>query len=636
MFHVLTYGSSVSQKAHSIRSDSDLKRRGGGDDSALRKRGPRIEKHEGLTSRVEEVLKRDLLAGSESSTAAARYKQSWSYADKKGDQEKKATRVALRTIPRGPALSPQQLTVMISQTSSFQGLMLVYEEHGNGFNHIHLVATLNTLANISESGRDFDFEGFVKELIGRIRPQVSKLDARNLATTVYSCAKLNIKDETLMRAIAVETPVKIEGFKSQGLSNIAWAYATLGVYDKALMDVIAGAAQVKIGGFVPQDLSNTAWAYATLDVYNEALMSAIAVEAPVKIRLFIPQELSNTAWAYAKLGVYNEALMSAIARAAQVKIRRFIPQNLSNTAWAYAALGVYNQDLMSAIARAVQVKIGGFNSQNLSNTAWAYAKLGVYNEALMRAIAVEAQVKIGGFDPQGLSNTAWAYATLGVYNQDLMSAIAREAQAKIGEFKPQELSNTAWAIAVFGIKDSPLLPLLKAEINSRLEKGVLFCKEDMRQLRQVSDWLRLTEIDSLFILEDKLSTFERSKDGKGKLEDAVEAAMRAVPSGMKWLYVKEAHIPVIHHDVDFLLCCKETGKVCVIEVDGPSHYSKSKTLLGATILRDRLIKAMGYDLVTIPYYEWDDLRTFEDQVVYLQRRLSAFLESDAASSSGSL
>ena len=438
--------------------------------------------------------------------------------------------------------------------------MLVYEEQGSGFNHIHLVATLNRLANINESARHPSFEVFAKELIGRIRPLVSKLDARGLATIVYSCAKLNIKDETLMRAIAVEAPVKIKGFNSQGLSNTAWAYATLGVYNQDLMSAIAREAQAKIGGFNSQGLSNTAWTYA-------------------------------------KLGVYDKALMDVIARAAQAKIGEFIPQGLSNTAWAYATLGVYNQDLMSAIARAAEVKIGGFN-------------------------------------PQDLSNTAWAYATLGVYDKALMDVIAREAQAKIEGFIPQELSNTAWALAVFGITDSPLLPLLKAEINSRLEKGGLFSKEDMRQLRQVSDWLRLTEIDSLFISEDKLSTFERSKDGKGKLEDAVEAAMRAVPSGMKWVYVKEAHIPVIHHDVDFLLCCKETGKVCVIEVDGPRHYSKSTTLLGHTLLRNRLLRGLGYDLVTIPYYEWDVPHTFEGRVTYLQGRLSSFFESGAASSSG--
>ena len=122
MFPVSTYGSSVSQKTHSIRSDSDLKRKGEDDDSALRKRGPRIEKHEALTSRVEEVLKRDLLIGSESRTAAARYKPSRFYADEKGDQEKKATRVALRTIPRGPAFSPQQLTSIISKASSIERL----------------------------------------------------------------------------------------------------------------------------------------------------------------------------------------------------------------------------------------------------------------------------------------------------------------------------------------------------------------------------------------------------------------------------------------------------------------------------------------------------------------------------------
>ncbi len=45
-----------------------------------------------------------------------------------------------------------------------------------------------------------------------------------------------------------------------------------------------------------------------------------------------------------------------------------------------------------------------------------------------------------------------------------------------------------------------------------------------------------------------------------------------------------------------------------IEVDGPSHFTVN-TLepLGHTRLRDRLLSAMGWHVVSIPFFEWDKL-----------------------------
>ena len=60
-----------------------------------------------------------------------------------------------------------------------------------------------------------------------------------------------------------------------------------------------------------------------------------------------------------------------------------------------------------------------------------------------------------------------------------------------------------------------------------------------------------------------------------------------------------------------------------LEFDGPSHFT-SNTLepLGHTRLRARLLSAMGWRVVSIPFFEWDRLHDAEHKDAYVQRRLS--------------
>ncbi len=59
-----------------------------------------------------------------------------------------------------------------------------------------------------------------------------------------------------------------------------------------------------------------------------------------------------------------------------------------------------------------------------------------------------------------------------------------------------------------------------------------------------------------------------------------------------------------------------------IEFDGPSHFTRN-TLepLGHTRLRDRLLSAMGWRVVSIPFFEWDRLHRPEQMHSYVEHRV---------------
>eukprot|EP00882_Tetradesmus_deserticola_P017257 GHRQ01018480.1.p2 GENE.GHRQ01018480.1~~GHRQ01018480.1.p2 ORF type:complete len:197 (+),score=98.62 GHRQ01018480.1:90-593(+) len=52
----------------------------------------------------------------------------------------------------------------------------------------------------------------------------------------------------------------------------------------------------------------------------------------------------------------------------------------------------------------------------------------------------------------------------------------------------------------------------------------------------------------------------------------------------------------------------------VVEVDGPTHYAANSTFkrLGPNNLRDGLLRQQGYQVLALPYYEWQKLPTNKD------------------------
>jgi hypothetical protein len=68
------------------------------------------------------------------------------------------------------------------------------------------------------------------------------------------------------------------------------------------------------------------------------------------------------------------------------------------------------------------------------------------------------------------------------------------------------------------------------------------------------------------------------------------------------------------------------GVKLAIEADGPQHFVRPGNMLdGSTQHRNRVLEARGYTLITIPYWEWDGLKSQQQRVEYMQCKLGPFL-----------
>jgi hypothetical protein len=305
-------------------------------------------------------------------------------------------------------------------------------------------------------------------------------------------------------------------------------------------------------------------------------------------------------------------------------------------AWAYATAGHAAPALLDAIAtEVVRRGLREFKPQALSNTAWAYATAGHAAPALLDAIATEVVRRgLREFEPQHLSNTAWAYATAGHAAPALLDAIATEVVRRgLREFNQQALANTAWA---FAVADRPSPALFGGDAFGQrcaAERG--FGTEALHQLHQWQLWQEERGAVWQPLLPELAqrcrAAFCEAEGAPSRLQRNVAASLRALGLAMR----EELRTPQ-GYSLDAVV--SHGGREVAVEVDGPSHFF-GRTPTGATALKRRQLRAAGWALLPVPYWEWNALGSSQAaKQEYLRVALEglAWPQEEAADKPGAL
>lgn len=338
---------------------------------------------------------------------------------------------------------------------------------------------------------------------------------------------------------------------------------------------------------------------------DERFLKATATKM---INIEINSELSKTTMA------------EEVVRICQRDIERFNEVNISTAIHRLGKFTQTNRELsdstyiwMDALAEKAADKLQDFKPQHLANIAWSFATLGIYNETLFLRISHQIKQKLKDFTPQNLSNTVWAFAALGIHSEELFNVIADEVELKLQRCNSQCLSNIAWSFAVHGIFPSSLAKALILSMDPRLALGF----ECLRQMKQVLLHFRFEKRDLAMEWPKGLLAQIEAVSFPSAPSSATHLECSRVLSSIGIAHVNEGLVNAV--SVDILI---EEPKI-VIEVDGPTHFKrKSKDPLGRTLFKRRLLKAMGWQVISIPYWGWYQQKTEAEQQKYLCEMLS--------------
>ena len=209
------------------------------------------------------------------------------------------------------------------------------------------------------------------------------------------------------------------------------------------------------------------------------------------------------------------------------------------------------------------------------------------------------------FNAQGLAITAWAYATAQHAAPGLLDAIAAEAAPRVRDFKAQELANTAWAYAAADHSSCEVIFGRPAFVAHCEATQAAFLPEDLRQLHQWQLWLEERGAAwprlPLPLAERCHAAFVAHEGRPSRLQRQVVAALKALGHEPR----EEVRTPQ-GYSLDGVVCI--SGREVAIEVDGPSHFvGRTHAPTGATALKRRQLRAAGWALVPVPYWQWNAL-----------------------------
>jgi hypothetical protein len=245
----------------------------------------------------------------------------------------------------------------------------------------------------------------------------------------------------------------------------------------------------------------------------------------------------------------------------------------------------------------------------------------------MRCALEAAAVRVApSMKPQEVANTMWALATLGWQAADGAMRCALEAAAVrvAPSMNAQDVANTLWALATLGWKASIEVAAVCEQLVGALAPESLRMQLSTLDLSQLLQAHLASQFLGLGLITLPSSMLQAAV--KAYREEArkvtVSNGQREVGESLRRLGIPH-ELEYITADGLFSIDLAIVDRRTALEFDGPSHFTRN-TLepLGHTRLRDRLLSAMGWQVVSIPFFEWGRLHQPEQRDAYVNQRLS--------------
>eukprot|EP00571_Detonula_confervacea_P017812 CAMPEP_0172298486 /NCGR_PEP_ID=MMETSP1058-20130122/1119_1 /TAXON_ID=83371 /ORGANISM="Detonula confervacea, Strain CCMP 353" /LENGTH=1283 /DNA_ID=CAMNT_0013007761 /DNA_START=130 /DNA_END=3978 /DNA_ORIENTATION=- len=460
-------------------------------------------------------------------------------------------------------------------------------------------------------------------------------------------------------AVAGEAMRRPHEFKDQELKDVLWAFSKIGVRHPALFQKIAkhivGRNGRGFSSFSSQGLGNTLWSFAkqaqlSLEVID-MLGDSVKLVSTGRLAVYETSCLDNGE------DVIKRLFVRAAEAGMNLGLDRFTNQDLSNTVWAYSTMGMLHSGFFKQAENSVVSRLRQkrnklkFNGQEIANILWSFATLNAQPElstvdAISSYVAAECRGK-NGVDEysiarmfgkrQELANLAWSCAVIGRYPKELMNLLYT---GLVGTSNDPEQMNKVFKDD--GLQKSSIMTLYYVQVAADVEASDLRLTlpagfpngwgEDADHKHATDDENDLIQMSSsmLTLTVSKLQRDVSKTFDKIGFDNILEHVIDT--NEIKDEYgIQLPHSPKEFLSIDIANIEKQIG----IEVDGPGHFvrlidnpgkSTAKTNLknqfddrgenrvnGPTILKHRLLTHLGWDIIHLPYWEYQELGGDKDK-----------------------
>ncbi|CAD7698006.1 unnamed protein product [Ostreobium quekettii] len=484
------------------------------------------------------------------------------------------------------------------------------------------------------------------------KSRADRLDHINVATMIHqmgAIAKLTSTEwhivhnhsallSTLM-GIALE---KADQFRPHHLSQIVWACSRLG---HSVLSIPAGdgttAALIKLlvrrasetsADFTPMSISQLLYGLARLEYPGPlALLTPIVNMVGPQVGGFSAQGLSNTLWSLAKLNYRNHSgVVQSICNRLHSQIDEFGPQALANMAWALAVLrhGVSASTLQS-IEEAAAAKSSQFRIMEMGMLLWAFRQLHYRpdKEFLENAATLAMRRMFTSFKPADASLYLMSCADWNFQAPGLISALKVRVLLQ-DDLELRHCCNVAWCLAILGDHDVEALSRVVAHILKYDSRHL--SETQKRQLFQTFLSFRLFQpkCDINAIVPKMLETACKECWIECQQKSSLPPPVVEIMSVLRQIGFS-CNCP--HHLGGGLLVAgtalNRAGIRFAVEMITPMRCfnNSPSSLLGTYLWRERVLEALGWQVLRIWHDDWMGLSTLQMKRAFLMQEVGRLI-----------
>ncbi|KAL1515265.1 hypothetical protein AB1Y20_001897 [Prymnesium parvum] len=360
--------------------------------------------------------------------------------------------------------------------------------------------------------------------------------------------------------------------------------------------------------------------------------------------------LVHAAFAFVLLRLVNPLVFDAVSAVASARLGSFTPTELMRLVALCTMPMHVNSPFAQLVFDEVQHRLADFPPVEMVRAVHGLVHARRDEEHLFLKAAALLRPHLRELEPMYLSKLAWSLAKASITPPGLFEELAESLAPGLDELTAYHLTLVAWSFAVVDLPSKALFFAREGEDSAFvrcLSAHPLNAFDNASSLR-LYQWMAWREE----IRAREASERKGTHDGEGgilamtplpfELQHICSEYLKTAQSEPQRAHKAQQHFtrfvckhlshcltnvqPEVRTDLGYsldLVVTASDGKPVAIEFDGPYHYvGFSKRLNGNTLLKQRQIRAAGWRLLSIPYWEWtrQDLPP-EDRLRYRQEYL---------------
>ncbi|XP_051840664.1 FAST kinase domain-containing protein 4 [Antechinus flavipes] len=399
--------------------------------------------------------------------------------------------------------------------------------------------------------------------------------------------------------------------------------AKVGHLSGALMDRLEDKFLELAEQFGPEDLRKVMLILASQNRRSVPLLRAISYHLAQKPFALTRGMLIDFAYAYGKLNFHQTQIFQKLASELLPQVSSMTPSDVTQCSKSFAFLKWLNLPLFEAFAQYVINKADDFTPLQLSNMILTFARLNFHpeqEEQFFSLVHRKLESELDKLSPGLQVDVVWSLCILQqVQKKQLQEVLCQDFHSQFLDGKFSQNQNTCQKLIHINATaqlehpeyTGPFLPPVALHPQASTPKTPM--QKDLQEI--LKGWLGS---------DDKVRFGEITQYG-WELDAELVLDVDNQPLPMKDFLAPHLAQPTGTRPLP-----PGAKRLVFLRWEFPNFNSRSKDLLGRFVMAKRHLRAAGFLLVDVPYYEWIELKSEWQKGAYLKDKMGKALAEDLA------